>query len=106
MGAPEELYRKPRTKFVASFLAAVNWVGETGVRPECIRMSRIADAGAKCRRAVIESASFLGPALRVAARLESGDAILIQLAPNGESHRAGEVVYLSWNDADEMRGLL
>ena len=36
MGTPEELYRKPRTKFVASFLGAVSWIGEIGVRPESI----------------------------------------------------------------------
>ena len=33
-GAPQELYQRPATRFVASFLGAMNWINGCGVRPE------------------------------------------------------------------------
>src|SRR6266852_4659522 len=34
VGAPREIYHRPRTRFVASFLGAMNWINGVGVRPE------------------------------------------------------------------------
>src|SRR4051812_29652008 len=56
VGAPEEVYLRPQTKFVAGFLGAVNWIGPIGVRPESTRISRQADGP----RGVVTGASFLG----------------------------------------------
>ena len=39
-GHAEEIYLRPRTRFVASFLGAVNWIGDVGVRPEAMRIAR------------------------------------------------------------------
>src|SRR5579872_223022 len=39
IGTPREIYQQPRTRFVASFLGAMNWIGGVGVRPECTRIS-------------------------------------------------------------------
>jgi len=106
MGAPQELYRKPRTKFVASFLGAMNWIGEIGVRPECIRIASAPDGERRSLRAVVESTIFLGPVMRVHTHIEGGEAVVIQVPANGEVHRPGEAVYLSWNAVDELRDLL
>ncbi|MBV9743979.1 MAG: ABC transporter ATP-binding protein, partial [Acidobacteriia bacterium] len=38
IGSPEEIYLRPRTRFVAGFLGEVNWIGEIGVRPEATRV--------------------------------------------------------------------
>src|SRR6185295_9772747 len=38
-GTPQELYQKPRTRFVASFLGEMNWIEGVGIRPECVRLS-------------------------------------------------------------------
>src|SRR5271154_4681772 len=38
VGTPEEIYLTPSTRFVASFLGAVNWIGDVGVRPEAMRI--------------------------------------------------------------------
>ena len=40
VGTPEDVYLRPRTRFVAGFLGAVNWIGGVGVRPEATRISR------------------------------------------------------------------
>src|SRR6202790_2055597 len=40
VGSPQEIYQHPRSKFVASFLGAMNWIEGIGVRPEFTRISR------------------------------------------------------------------
>ena len=40
VGTPEDVYLRPRTRFVAGFLGAVNWIGGVGVRPEATRIAR------------------------------------------------------------------
>src|SRR5712671_1164475 len=47
VGTPEGIYLRPRTRFVAGFLGAVNWIDGIGVRPEATRISRTA-AGERC----------------------------------------------------------
>jgi ABC-type Fe3+/spermidine/putrescine transport system ATPase subunit len=106
MGAPEELYRKPRTKFVASFLGAINWIGEIGVRPESIRITQMPLENRRSVRAVVQNVTFLGPIMHVAATLENGSRVVVQLPSNGEVHRPSESVHLSWDAADELRDLL
>jgi ABC-type Fe3+/spermidine/putrescine transport system ATPase subunit len=106
MGAPEDLYRRPRTKFVASFLGAINWIGGIGVRPEAVRIARAPEANGKSVQAVIESTAFLGAVIHVTARAPEGCTAVIQLPWNGEIYRSGETVYLSWDAAEELRDLL
>src|SRR5262249_39013355 len=105
MGTPEELYRRPITKFVASFLGAVSWVGEIGVRPESIRIARSPNVDHRCQCAVVESVTFLGPTMHLAAKTENGGQIVAQIPSNGEVHRAGDTVHLWWDSADELRDL-
>ncbi len=31
VGTPEEVYQRPKTRFVASFLGAMNWIGRRGI---------------------------------------------------------------------------
>jgi spermidine/putrescine transport system ATP-binding protein len=104
-GSPAELYGKPRTKFVASFLGAMNWIGEIGIRPEAIRISRAPAPPPSLAATVVETA-FLGPVAHITARLEHGDSITVQVPSGDEPYRPGEFVYLSWNAGDELRGLL
>lgn len=102
VGSPEELYRRPRTRFVASFLGAMNWVDGVGVRPECIRISRhpAADGG---RRGIVTRSVFLGAFMHVEIRLESGDVAVAQIAPHGSPFPEGEAVQIFWSPADELR---
>ena len=98
-GTPQELYQKPRTRFVASFLGEMNWVGGVGVRPECMRLSR--DCTAE-RRGVIEHATFLGSYRHLTIRLESGEVLTAQTAAS-VAFSAGETVHVSWDPSDELR---
>jgi spermidine/putrescine transport system ATP-binding protein len=104
-GTPEEVYRKPATRFVASFLGMMNWIDGIGLRPESVRLSREPAAGS--RAAVVTAKSFLGPMVYIEARLASGEICTVQ-AQNGAMSGAaafhpGDVVHLCWDESAEVR---
>ena len=106
IGTPQEIYQRPKTKFVASFLGAMNWIGQereqSGVRPECMRISREGN-GETARRGVVTRCIFLGPSVHVEMRLENGDVLLAEIPANGDAYREGETVHIWWNSKDELR---
>jgi len=101
VGPPEEVYRRPATRFVASFLGAMNWIDGLGLRPEALRLSRQAVDGS--RRAIVTGKTFLGPTVYVEARLESGETCSAQASNGAAGFQAGETVHVSWDSADEVR---
>ena len=96
-GTPQELYQKPRSRFVASFLGEMNWIDGAGVRPECVRVS--CDWG---RPGTITHTTFLGSQRHFTIRLEGGEVVTAQTAVRAE-HHVGEAVRVSWDSADELR---
>ena len=98
IGAPEELYRRPRTKFVAAFVGAVNWISGVGVRPESLVLSR----GGSGLAGVVESSTFLGNCLQVAARLPGGGAVVAETPHRSGPWVPGEEVRISWAASDEI----
>ena len=108
-GTPEEVYHKPATRFVASFLGMMNWIDGIGLRPESVRLAREPAAGS--RAAVVTATSFLGPMVYVEARLESGETCTVQ-AQNGAQNREisgaapfhpGDTVHVYWDESAEVR---
>jgi spermidine/putrescine transport system ATP-binding protein len=99
IGTPRELYTRPRTRFVASFLGAMNWIDGVGVRPEATRISRTAPG----RPAVVARSVFLGPVLHIEARLDTGEAVSSQIPHDAGPFAPGERVHLCWNQSDEVR---
>jgi ABC-type Fe3+/spermidine/putrescine transport system ATPase subunit len=101
-GTPEEVYRRPRTRFVASFLGAMNWIAGVGLRPEALRVSRT--VGADSRPAIVTSSTFLGPVAHVEMRLETGEICTAQVSTHGDPpFQPGDPVHLCWNPSDELR---
>jgi spermidine/putrescine transport system ATP-binding protein len=100
VGTPEEVYRRPKTRFVASFLGAMNWIGGVGLRPEALRISREAGVGSRC--ATVIGSAFLGPVFHVEMKVESGEICIAQVAENTR-FQVGEAVHLLWNESDELR---
>jgi len=100
VGTPQELYQRPATRFVASFLGAMNWVGGRGVRPEAVRISR--NGSNDRRRATVVQTIFLGATAHVEARLGSGEAFVVHMNPGEAAYAPGEAVFLSWDAADEQ----
>jgi ABC-type Fe3+/spermidine/putrescine transport system ATPase subunit len=97
VGTPEEIYQRPRTRFVASFLGAMNWIGNIGVRPECTRISN------EGRRAVVKRNVFLGSVVQIETVCDNGESITAQIAAGEARFKEGDTVNLSWNPADELR---
>ncbi len=101
-GSPEEIYRRPSTRFVASFVGAMNWIGGAGLRPEALRVSQDPHAGSRC--ATVVSTTFLGPILHIEARFENGESCIAEISANGgTAYRPGDCVHICWNAADELR---
>ena len=103
VGKPQEIYLRPRTRFVAGFLGAMNWLGRTGVRPEAVRVSYNAPAnGARSAAATVVGSSFLGNCLCVETRLESGEPVVAEISRLNGTFAAGDRVYLWWQPSDEV----
>jgi len=104
VGTPRELYHRPRTKFAASFLGALNLIAEIGVRPEAVRISREGISGqVHARSAQVIQTVFLGPVAHVEARLLSGEVVAAEVASHTTPFTPGEQVQLWWHAEDEMR---
>lgn len=105
IGTPREIYLQPRTRFVASFLGAVNWVNGSGVRPEAVRIARAEPGnGAQARHATVHNLRFLGNCIHVESILQhSGERVIAELSRDHEPFTPGESVHLWWRPEDEMR---
>jgi spermidine/putrescine transport system ATP-binding protein len=101
VGPPEAIYQRPDTKFVASFLGAMNWLDGMGVRPECTRISREPENGA--RRGTVTRCVFVGPSIHVEAKLERGEVIVAQIGSHEIGFCEGDSVHVWWNAKDELR---
>lgn len=103
-GTPEDIYLHPRTRFVAGFLGAVNWIGETGLRPEATRINRPGERMGSCwRPAVVTGSVFLGNCVHVLAKLESGEQTVAELPREMARFQKGDAVEIWWHPHDEMR---
>jgi len=96
VGTPREIYERPRTRFVADFLGAMNWIGGIGVRPEAIS---ICPEG---RKATVTGVTYLGSFCHIAMALENGEAIQAQVAA-GAAFMPGQAVCVTWNPEDEVQ---
>ena len=105
-GSPEEIYRRPNSRFVAGFVGSSNVLEPdfltrlglpprvSSLRPEAIRL--VAEGG---RPARVVAQSFLGSQVRLALELEGWR--LNALAPSGVAPPSnGEEVRIDWNPAD------
>ncbi len=103
-GSPQELYQHPSTKFVATFLGAMNWIEGVGVRPESLRISMAVSEARQngALSAVVTRTVFLGSTIHVEAKLDNGETVIAQVAPQ-EKFLIGESVCISWETKDELR---
>jgi spermidine/putrescine transport system ATP-binding protein len=103
-GSPQEIYQRPRTKFVANFLGAMNFANKSGIRPECLRIQKSASEARQhgALSATVTRCVFLGSAIHVEARLEGGELMIAQVAPH-EAYCEGDQVQLWWEPKDELR---
>jgi putative spermidine/putrescine transport system ATP-binding protein len=105
VGAPTEIYERPRTRFVADFIGEINIVEEGGrpraLRPEKIRLVPAAEARVA---GVVETANFLGGSTLYRIRAADGRSLLARETHAGERalRAAGDAVGLAWSDMDSV----
>jgi len=103
VGTPQDVYLRPRTRFVAGFLGAVNWIDGVGLRPEVTRISRtLPSNGGRFRPATVTGSVFLGNCVHVLTRLESGEDAVAEIPRNNGTYQTGESIHVCWNPSDEM----
>ena len=113
LGAPAEIYERPRTRFVATFIGESNLFGAEGggqiaVRPE--RMSIAPDRGTLPERhsvhsGIVEELIYQGEMLRVLVRLGPEQRCTVALRNDGSLPRpfpwaSGDAVLVGWDPAD------
>jgi ABC-type Fe3+/spermidine/putrescine transport system ATPase subunit len=101
LGTPEDLYLRPRTRFAATFLGPVNWIGGIGVRPEAMRVSATASAGSLTAR--VESAEFLGPAVQLTLVTANGHRITAEAPKQHGEFAPGAEAHVSWSQESEIK---
>ena len=104
VGMAQDVYLRPRTRFVASFLGAVNWVDGVGVRPEATRVShQPPSASIPSIPATVRNTVFLGNCIHVEAELSSGAAITAEVSRLNGGFERGQAVHVWWDSSDELR---
>jgi len=105
VGAPEEIYRAPRSRFVADFVGSSNvlppdvverFSGKrswASLRPEAIRIAGSGEA------ATVLGHSYLGAATRLAVEM-GGQRLTVLLPAGAEVPANGQQIALGWNPAD------
>ncbi len=98
VGSPRELYDRPATRFVASFLGPVSELGERLVRPHDIAISvDRADDGTDVVQAMVSRVIHLGFEVRVELELADGGAVFAQLTRHAIDEldiAEGDIVWL------------
>jgi ABC-type Fe3+/spermidine/putrescine transport system ATPase subunit len=100
-GTPQEIYLKPRSRFVASFLGGMNWIGSVGLRPEVTRVAAQPTDGSV--PATVVDSVFLGNCVHVQLRLASGETVVAETSRQDAAFRAGDTVHVWWRAEDELR---
>jgi ABC-type Fe3+/spermidine/putrescine transport system ATPase subunit len=105
VGAPTEIYERPRTRFVADFIGEINILEEGGraraLRPEKIRFVPAAEARVG---GTVETANFLGGSTLYRIRTADQRILLARETHAGERspRAAGDSVGLAWTDSDTV----
>jgi putative spermidine/putrescine transport system ATP-binding protein len=109
IGPPGEVYEKPATEFVASFVGTSNVIdtasGRAVLRPEKIEMSDSSVEGRPSVEGRIEDVAYLGMVTRFTVRLENGKTMTVarQNRSGGLERNSLELesrVVLSWDPSD------
>lgn len=80
VGAPAELYERPATEFVMSFVGKVNRIGDAYIRPHEVVLCTPEQVG--CIPATVDRVITLGFDNRVELSLENGERVWAQLTRN------------------------
>ena len=109
LGAPEDVYERPNSAYVADFLGAINILEdgtqgiEQGIRPEKIQISK--GQQGKLNGTLLDEA-YYGDVSTLLVRLDSGQEIRVSRTNRhrveAETFEPGDSVALTWQDSDVL----
>jgi putative spermidine/putrescine transport system ATP-binding protein len=98
LGAPDEVYARPRSEFVAGFVGTSNIVERNGrrisIRPERILLNGTGEPGA------IADVVFVGAFTRILVDTDGGDRLTVVRQNDGSTLEPGRRVQVSWRPED------
>ena len=101
IGVPREIYDKPATGWIASFIGDTNFLrvegSEVAIRPERLRVERDGEGLA----GMVATTMIIGPMVQCLIRLDDGQEVLVREQRSGsengvEAFAEGERVHVSW----------
>jgi ABC-type Fe3+/spermidine/putrescine transport system ATPase subunit len=105
LAAPQDIYDRPATEFVAGFIGDTNFIEEQGrrvaVRPERLRFARD-EAGLSGR---VVARMVIGPAVQCVVKLDNGQEVLVREQRSGggaEALEEGERVVVTWTEEEAL----
>jgi ABC-type Fe3+/spermidine/putrescine transport system ATPase subunit len=105
LAAPQDIYDRPATEFVAGFIGDTNFIEEHGrrvaVRPARLRFAR--DGAGLSGRVVARM--VIGPAVQCVVRLDNGQEVLVREQRSGggaEALEEGERVVVTWTEEEAL----
>ncbi len=117
LGTPSEIYERPATSFVASFVGTSNIFDDTlsrsllgrsgtnSVRPERITLTATAMPGVKSALGTVAEVIYVGTSTRIVVDLDAGKRIIVLEQNSARDHttsqhdRRGDRVYAQWSSA-------
>ena len=100
VGTPQQIYLTPATRFTASFLGAMNWLDDVGIRPESTYLDREPREGSQVAR--VTHSTFLGDCYHVQAETIVGQRFMAQVPRSHNGFHPGDRVHVWWHPADEL----
>jgi putative spermidine/putrescine transport system ATP-binding protein len=98
VGAPDEVYERPATEFVAGFVGTSNII-ERGGRRISVRPERI-ELNGHGEPATVADVVFVGAFRRILVETDGGDRLTVVRPNDGSSIEPGTRVHVGWRDAD------
>jgi ABC-type Fe3+/spermidine/putrescine transport system ATPase subunit len=104
LGAPQEIYDTPATRFVADFIGETNFIRRQGrvvaVRPEQLHLT-VQPGNADALAAVVLTRMVVGPDVQCLVRTEDGQEVLVReqrsrRGSGAESLSEGDRVFVAW----------
>ncbi len=122
VGAPDELYERPRTRFVADFLGATNFLeatvievgrspvartdgGTIAIRPERIQLASHGPADARSWPGHVVECSYYGDSQRYQVRLDSGEVLAVVRPNTGAPPLPVGSAVTAWCGRDDAWGI-
>jgi putative spermidine/putrescine transport system ATP-binding protein len=107
VGAPDDIYERPATRFVAGFIGTANLIDDAGgvivIRPERLKLCAPGEQPGDTRswRVHVERVMYLGPRLELRLRMADGTLVLAEAVNDGNAVWSAGDAAVAWFRPDD-----